>query len=296
MNAPNTGKTLPSTRPLFVDQPQVGLFVVRHTEEGKKQAAGPAIVIRSYRSELQVTKSLPPIDQKEFRLSLQKAEGDGSEQLALQEWFPTEKGAQLVLAFNPLKMINAKDCVFLGAGEDVPQVWSDCERFYACLKGGKDADTLLVAAAMVKKPPPYVTFFRLLFSRDRSVYDTPEVCRAAGSYLGDAQIPALERRKAVAHYMPPPQARDAAALSELAGGMLNLIVHLQGADQGGSAVAVLQRLHGFFYDQMAGKYRIAVPAADEKRLNAVRMLAAAPGTPLEEKMRASLMQWLGGKK
>jgi hypothetical protein len=296
MNAPNPGTTLPAIRPLFLDQPEAGLFVVRQTEQGKKQPAGPSITITSYRSELQLKKSLPPIDQKEFRLSLQKAEGVGSEQLGLQEWFPTEKGSELVLAFNPVKMINAKDCAFLGAGEDVPQVWSDCERFYACLKGGKEMDTLLVAAAIVRKPPPYVTFFRLLFERDRGVYGSPEVCRAAGSYLGDAQIPPLERRKAVALYMPAPQSRDAAALSELAGGMMSLIVHLQGADQGPSAVAVLQRLHSFFYDQKEGRYRIAAPAADEKRLNAVRMLAGAPGTPLEEKMRGSLLQWLGGKR
>jgi hypothetical protein len=283
------------TRPLFEGKSHVGLFSVKKAEEVAKQSVGiPGLFVKNYVVTLHVKETLPPTTLQEIVIKGMKGEGPEAGQLGFQDWLPTDVGDQCVLAYDPGRMSHAKQFVYLGGGRNAGQVWNDCKSFYQALRPGAVLYPPSVADAIRRQPPPMMTFFRLVFSYDRSVYNSAEVCRAMGLYLSNSQIPPLERRKPVAHYMPAPGTTDPQVLSELAAGMLALASDLDAANQAPSAGVVFDRLHGFFFDPAKGDYRINPPDIGVNHRTRVKQLLNNQAVGIDMQVRVLLLRWLFG--
>lgn len=278
--------------PVFLDQPNAALFtVVSATKELSRQVT-PKITIHAYRVVLQVDKSLPPISEKSFEIKAEIGEGTGSEQLDVQEWIPVEPGQKCVLAFDATRMRNANRTISLSAGETPEQAWKDVDRYYHCLANGSALDAGRVAQAITQKPRPLAAFFQLVFRSDRSVLSNASGVRALTDYTGDAAIPPLERRKVVAHFMPPPDAPKSCA--DLADAMLNLALELDAAGEGDSAGVLFERIDGFFKDRSSNAYVIRSHATDVKRRDALLKLAGRPTAGVRAEVQRDLKTWLSG--
>jgi hypothetical protein len=285
------GQTTPA---VFLSYPSAGLFTVKHSEQVRTEAVNPSTSIVTYLVEGEVTQSLPASEQKIFQMKVQKGEGLAGEQLRLQDWFPTEAGRRCVLGFNPQRLGNARNVQPLTTGSEIEQTWSDCERFYRCLPDGQKVDLELATAAIAEEPPPHAAFFQLLFRRDPDVCKDPDVCRALGAYLSQPQVPALERRKTVAHFMRRPECKDREARGELATGMLRVAVHLGAEGQTASAGVVFTRLDGFFGDSAGGQYSIDPPKLDDKERKAVEGLLVAPKAGVNRATQDGVRKWISG--
>jgi hypothetical protein len=283
------------TRPLFDGKSHVGLFRVAKAEEVSKQSVGiPGLFVKNHIVTLHVKETLPPTTIQELVIKGQKGEGPEAGALGFQDWLPTNVGDQCVLAYDPDRMSFAKQFVYLGGGLNADQVWIDCKSFYQALRPSAVLYPPLVADAITRQSPPMVTFFRLVFSYDRSVYNAAEVCRAMGVYLSNSQIPPLERRKPLAHYMPSPGTTDLKALRELAAGMLTLASDLDAVDQVASAGVVFERLHGFFFDPANGAFRINPPDINANQLARVKQLLTNQTVGIDMQVRSVVLHWLFG--
>lgn len=296
-NAPADAAGRPAARPprrVFLGQPHVGWFVVTEVQQPppRRESHIPGLFIVPYRVTLGVKEALPPVNQPSFVMLGSKGEGPEAGALGLEDWLPTTVGDECVLAFDPEQIGDAKQVVYLGSGPTSAYTWESAKRFYVSLMPGQGLDPARVAAAIGQAPPPRATFFQLLFAYDRSVYQDVGVVRALGAYLADAQVPALDRRTTVAHYLGQPSYQDAQALSELAGGMLQLALHLQGEGQVASAGVVLQRLYGQFFVPSTGAARIARPALNEAQRMALVQLLDSPEVALNADVYRSLMRWI----
>ncbi|MFQ5806160.1 MAG: hypothetical protein ACE5I3_06910 [Phycisphaerae bacterium] len=284
-----------TTQPPFVGKPNAAWLVVSKVgPEPRKRSAGAGLLAVGYELSIEVKEALPAIEPKAFVLLGEKGEGPEAGALGLQDWLPSQAGQEFVVALDPARMSNAKNMIYLGGGPDAAQTWGDCKQFYGCLGSAGRLNAPGVAAAIAKRPPPFATFFRLIFDYDRTVYDQADVCRATGAYLAERQIPPLERRKAVAHYLPKPGTDDPAALRELSAGMLRLALHLQGGGQAASAGVIFQRIDAFFADPTTGTYSIEPPGLEEKERKAVGGLLVAPTAGVDRAIQERVRKWVSG--
>jgi hypothetical protein len=247
------------------------------------------LFIVPYQVTLEVKEALPPVASKLFVTNGAKGEGPESGALGLQDWLPTTVGDQCVLAFDPQTIEKAERVVYLGGGATVEQVWQSGKRFYESLRPESGLDPAWVIVALEKMPR--ATFFQLVFDYDRSVYKSASVTRALGTYLANDQIPALDRRTTVAHYLGQPS-ENPQALRDLAKGMLQLAVHLAAADQASSAGVVLQRVYGICFDTVTNAARVARPDLNEGQRLALLELLDASETSLNAAISRSLRSWL----
>jgi hypothetical protein len=116
--------------------------------------------------------------------------------------------------------------------------------------------------------------------------------RALGIYLANSQIAALDRRTTVAHYLGQPGEQDAQALRDLAGGMLQLALHLATAGQAASAGVVLQRVYGYCFDPRTNAARVKRPDFSEGQRLALDQLLDSPEISLNAAISRSLRSWI----
>jgi hypothetical protein len=258
----------------------------------RRESHVAGLYVVPYRVTLEVKEALPPVSRKLFVTSGSKGEGPESGALGLQDWLPTTVGDECVLAFDPQLIENAERVVYLGGGATVEQVWHSAKRFHESLRSGPGLDPSQVAAALGKIPPPRATFFQLVFDYDRSVYQNVSVMRALGTYLANNQIPALDRRTTVAHYLGQPSEQDPQVLRNLAEGMLQLALHLATAGQAASAGVVLQRVYGYCFDPRTNAARVDRPDLNEGQRLALDQLLDSSEISLNAAISRSLRSWL----
>jgi hypothetical protein len=279
---------------VFLGQPNVGRFIVTRVEQTpprhESHIAGMFIV--PHRLTLEVKETLPPMNQKSFVMSGAKGQGAESGALGLEDWMPASAGTELVLAFDPLTIDNAERVVFLGSGANVEPVWQSAKRFYESLLSGRGLDPARVAAALEKAPLPQATFFQLVFNFDKSVYQNGAVVSALSTYLANNQIPALDRRTTVAHYLSQPNLQEPQLLRDLAKGMLQLALQLVAARQAPSAGVVLQRVYGFCFDGQTNEPRVKRPDLSEEQRARLDQLLHTPEISLNAEISQSLGNWL----
>lgn len=292
-NAAGRPGGLPPRR-VFLDQPYIGWFVVTRVEQtpARHESHIPGLFIVPYRVTLEVKEALPPVYQKLFVVMGSKGEGPEAGALGLEDWLPTTVGHECVLAFDLRQIGSAEQMVYLGAGPTAEQAWQSAKRFYESLQPEQGLDSARVAAAMGQEPLPRVTFFQLVFAYDRSVYQNLAVVRALGAYLANGQVPALDRRTTVAHYLGQPGDQDAEALRDLAGGMLQLALHLAAEGQAASAGVVLQRVYGYLFDPSTGAARVTLPALNEGQRVALVQLLDSPDVALNAALYRNLRSWI----
>jgi hypothetical protein len=288
------GPGVSTARRVFLGQPHVGRFVVSRVAQTPKRHEShiAGLFIVPYQVTLQVKEALPPVGRALFVTNGAKGEGPEAGALGLEDWLPTTVGDECVLAFDPQLIENAKRVVYLGGGANVEQVWQSVKRFYESLRSEPGLDPAQIAVAIGKMPLPRSTFFQLVFDYDRSVYQNVSVMRALGIYLANHQIPALDRRTTVAHYLGQPSEQDPQALRDLAKGMLQLAVDLADAGQGASAGVVLQRVYGYCFDPRTNAARINRPDLNEGQLLALENLLDAPEISLNAAISRGLRSWL----
>ncbi len=292
-----TGGSAPApSGPLFVGHPHVGLFVVTKVEQtpARRESHIPGLFVVPYRVTLEAREVLPPVGQKVFVIFGAKGEGIEAGVLGLQDWLPTTVSAECVLAFDAQRAGSAEEMTYLGSGASLRYAWNDSKRFFESVKPGQGLDASRIASAITQAPFPRATFFQFVFAYDRRVYRDAGVARALGAYLANDQVPALDRRTTVAHYLGQPDAQDAAALGELAAGMLRLAVHLTVQGQAASAGVVLQRIYGFFFDPAAGTPRISLPAVEEAQRMVLMQLIDSPEVGLSVTVHRGLQGWVSG--
>jgi hypothetical protein len=279
---------------VFLGQPHVGRFVVTRVDQTppRHESHIAGLFIVPYRLTLEVKEALPPVKQKVYVTHGARGQGAEAGALGLEDWLPTSVGAEVVLAFDPILIESAERVVYLGGGANVEPVWQSAKRFQESLKIGRGLDPALVASALEKSPLPRSTFFQLAFDYDRSVYQNGAVVRALGIYLGNNQIPALDRRTTVAHYLSQPSQPDVQLLRGLADGMLHLALDLVGTGQSASAGVVLQRVYGYCFDAQSHNARIQRPNLSEEQRQRLEALVDSPETGLNADISRSLRNWL----
>lgn len=281
-----------SPRRVFLGQPHIARFVVTSVAQTpmRRESHIAGIFIVPYQVTLEVKEALPQLSQKLFVTNGSKGEGPESGALGLQDWLPTTVGNECVLAFDPQLIKNAEQVVYLGGGASVEQVWQSAKRFHESLRPKSGLDPARVVVAL-EKMPPRATFFQLMFDFDRSIYKNASVTRALGTYLANDQIPALDRRTTVAHYLGQPS-EDPQAIRDLAKGMLQLAVQLAAEGQTASAGVVLQRVYGICFDTVANSARVAPPELDEAQRKALDDLLDASEISLNAATSRGLRSWL----
>ncbi len=279
---------------VFIGQPNVGRFVVTRAVQTplRRESHIAGLFVLPYVITLQVEEVLPAVSQKSFVMRGSKGEGVEAGELGLQDWLPTNIGEECVLAFDPSLIESAERVIFLGGGANVESVWQSAKRFYESLrpKGGLDPSQVVVA--LEKGPLPRSTFFQLVFDYDRSVYQNADVTRALGTYLVNPDIPALDRRTTVAHYMGQPNARDIQALRGLVAGLFQLALQLASAGQTASTGVVLQRVYGYSFDAKTNVGRFTAPGLTEAHRVALEELLDNPGNSLNAEVARSLRHWI----
>jgi len=284
---------LPQRR-VFLGQPYIARFVVTRVAQTpmRRESHIAGIFIVPYQVTLQVKEALPPVSREVFVTNGSKGEGPESGALGLQDWLPTTVGDECVLAFDPQLIQNAERVVYLGGGSTVQQVWQSAKRFYESLRPGPGLDPSQFVGALGRMPLPRATFFQLVFDYDRSVYQNVSVMRALGIYLANDQIPALDRRTTVAHYLGQPSEQDPQALRDLAKGMLQLALHLAAAQQAASAGVVLQRVYAYCFDPKTNAARVDRPDLNEGERMALDKLLDTPGISLNAIISRGLRSWI----
>ena len=278
---------------VFLGQPHIARFVVTHVEQTptRHESHIVGLFVVPYRVTLEVKEALPPVKRKLFVTNGSKGEGPEAGALGLQDWLPTKVGDECVLAFDPQMIENAERVVYLGGGATLEQVWQSAKLFQESLQPGPGLDPSQVTVALGKIPPPHAAFFQLVFDYDRSVYRNLSVMRALGMYLANDQIPALDRRTTVAHYLGQPNEQDPQALRDMAKGMLQLAVHLATARQAASAGVVLQRVYGYCFDPKTNEARLGGPDLDEDQRLALDQLLDSSEISLNATISRSLRRW-----
>jgi hypothetical protein len=284
-----------SPRLPFLGHPNVGWLVATKVEQtpSRYESHIPGLFVVPYRVAFQAKEILPPVTPSAFIVMGAKGEGLEAGALGLQDWLPSKAGDECVVAFDAQRAGSAKEMTYLGGGQTADSSWRDARRFYESLKAGSTLDADDVVAAMAKMPRPRATFFQLVFDYDRGVYQNPAVGRALAAYLASEQVPALDRRTTVAHYLGQPGGQDAGTLRDLAGGMLQLALHLAAEGQAASAGAVLQRVYGYAFDPGTGAARVGRPALTESQRVALVQLLGAPEVSLSGEVFRSLRDWIG---
>ena len=295
-SAATGGPATAPSGPLFVGHPHVGLFVVRKVEQtpARRESHIPGLFVVPYRLTLEAREVLPPVDQKVFVIFGSKGEGIEAGVLGLQDWLPTTVGEGCVLALDARRVGRAEEMTYLGSGASLQYAWNDSQRFFESVGPGPALDASRMASAVTQTPYPRATFFQFVFAYDRRVYRDAAVARALGAYLANDQVPALDRRTTVAHYLGQPDPQDTEALRELAAGMLRLAVQLTAQGQAASAGVVLQRIYGFFFDPAAGTPRIGLPAVEEAQRNVLLQLIDSPEAGLSVPVHRGLQGWVSG--
>jgi hypothetical protein len=282
---------------VFLGQPTVGRFVVTRVEQTppRHESHISGLFIVPYRLTLEVKETLPPVKQKSFVMSGTKGQGAEAGALGLEDWLPINVGAELVLAFDVLSIESAKQVVYLSSGANVEPVWQSAKRFYESLKVGRGLDPARVADALEKVPLPRATFFQLVFDYDKTVYQNAAVVRALARYVANNQIPALDRRTTVAHYLSPPNPQEPQLLRDLAHGMLQLVLDLVAARQGPSASVVLQRVYGFCFDAKSNEPHVKRPDVSEEQRSRLEDIIESPEVALNATVARSLRNWLSSQ-
>ncbi|HSB77663.1 MAG TPA: hypothetical protein VLM91_02655 [Candidatus Methylomirabilis sp.] len=290
------GSVTAPSGPLFVGHPHVGLFFVTKVEQtpARRESHIPGLYVVPYRVTLEAREVLPPVGQKVFVIFGAKGEGIEAGVLGLQDWLPTTVGDGCVVAFDALRAGRAEEMTYLGSGASLEYAWRDSQRFFESVTPGQGLETGRIASAITQTPYPRATFFQFVFAYDRRVYRDAAVARALGAYLASDQVPALDRRTTVAHYLGQPDPQDTETLRELAAGMLRLAVHLTAQGQAASAGVVLQRIYGFFFDPAAGTPRINLPAVEEGQRNVLLQLIDSPEAGLSVPVHRGLHAWVSG--
>lgn len=281
-------------RRVFLDHTHAGWFIVTAVEQtpARRESHVPGLFIVPYRVTLEAKEVLPPVDQKLFVLVGSKGEGPEAGALGLQDWLPTTVGSECVLAFDPQQLPSAEHVEYLGAGPDAESVWQSVKRFYESLQSEQGVDSGRIAATIGREPLLQSTFFQLVFAYDRRVYQNPAVVRALGAYLANDRVPALDRRTTVAHYVGQPGDQDAQALHVLAGGLLQLALHLVAEGQTASAGVVFQRVAAYVFDSGTNVARVPPPALSEGQRMALVQLLNSPEIALNATSHRSLRSWI----
>jgi hypothetical protein len=282
-----------SRRRAFLGQPHIGRFVVTKVAQTptRRESHIPGIFIVPYQVTLEVKEALPSVSQKFFVTHGSKGEGTESGALGLQDWLPTTVGEECVLAFDPQRIENAERVVYLGGGANVAQVWQSARRFHELVRSEPGLGPSQFAVALGKIPLPRSTFFQLVFDYDKNVYKDAAVTRALGVYLANGEVPALDRRTTVVHYLGQPS-EDPQALRDLAKGMLQLAIHLAEGGQASSSGAVLQRVYVYCFDAGTNTARVDAPGLDEGQRLALSQLLDTPEISLNAAATRTLRGWL----
>jgi hypothetical protein len=279
-------------KPLFLNHSNAGLFVVTAVEpmQGQRTVA-PGMVMTANRVTLAARKTLPSIQQVPVTLTGRRSTGAEAGELGLEEWLPITVGVECALAFDPSRLSDAGEVVFLGAGAEAVSAWRDCESYASCVTREWQLNPQRVAALIAANPQPHELFFRLVFDYDRAVWNSPEVCRAGGAWLSNQTIPPNERRTVLAHYMSSPVTLDTGALAALAEGILSLARSLGTGNQVSSVGVVFQRLYGFFSDPKTNAWRI-VPPGSSADLELTKRILQSPAVGVAPPVRESIERWL----
>ena len=278
---------------VYLGQPNIGRFVVTNVAQtpARRESHVPGLLIVPYRVTLQVKEALPPLTEKVFVISGSKGEGPEAGALGLQDWLPTTVGEECVLAFDPQRIENAERVVYLGGGADVEPVWQSAKRFHGLLRSETGLDPSQFVVALKNAPLPRSIFFQLVFDYDKNVYKSSTVTRALGAYLANSEVPVLDRRTTVAHYLGQPT-ENPKALREFAKGLLQLALHLADAGQASSAGVVFQRVYGFCFDPKTNTARIDAPDFNDSQHSALENLLSASDVSLNPVIAQSLRKWL----
>jgi len=278
---------------IFCGKTHVGWFsvVIAEQSEKKRETGIPGIFAVGYRITLEGRQIKPAAKQRRYVVIGQKGEGLEAGALGLEDWLPTMIGDECVLAFDADHFTHAKYAVYLGGGSESSIVWRDCESFAAGIRPDGGMSPAGVAGSLAKPEPPRANFFRLIFDYDRSVWNDAAVLRAMAGYLGNAAVPSLERRAALAHYMSRPVSNDAEVLRAFSSGMLKLAAELAAARNIPSSGVILERLRAFF-ETTSGRYAFSPPDISAQEREHIAHLLASDETGASGPTRASLRGWL----
>jgi hypothetical protein len=284
---------------MFFNRSNVALLEVREVKSTAETNVGGSPV-KSVRLVVRVKGALPPgpLQDKEQEVDVLHSLSERGRGGPVQDWFPAEKGKQVVVAFDGKVIPLGDDLVPLEAYGYSPQaVWEDCKAFYEAVSGAKADQAAALAKALRDRPQRLgPLFFHLIDAYDRRVVDDPAFCLAAADYLGNTAVPLPARAEVVRDLREAGKLRKdskggVAANQALASATIQLVREARKTHPGqvGHLLTLLSQL--FVTDKPAEALPDVEPAVREELLTLARDKEVVPN----QRYVVPLVRWLEGQ-